>query len=181
VHVPVHETPTATRIAQGLHELGLALERETWLAAVEDGVSPTEGQILAALATSDRTRPAQLAERLGVSPRSSLWRRCTCASRSGSSTPRAPTRSAFARSPARDRAAPPTQQEERLRRRGVDGDRAAPRSAHTRGADHHDAAPFLANKGHGAADVDGMAAAWLKSCLLQVTPWSHPYVRAGDF
>jgi hypothetical protein len=41
--------------------------------------------------------------------------------------------------------------------------------------------PFLAAKGHSAAEVDGMYAAWLKSCLLQVTLWSHPYVRDGDF
>lgn len=41
--------------------------------------------------------------------------------------------------------------------------------------------PFLAKKGHAAADVEGMYAAWLKSCLLQVTLWSHPYVKDGDF
>lgn len=41
--------------------------------------------------------------------------------------------------------------------------------------------PFLAKKGHPAADVDGMYNAWLKSCLLQVTLWSHPYIHAGDF
>ncbi len=41
--------------------------------------------------------------------------------------------------------------------------------------------PFLAAKGHSAADVDAMHAAWVKSCLLQLTLWSHPYVTAGDF
>lgn len=41
--------------------------------------------------------------------------------------------------------------------------------------------PFLAKKGHAPADVDGMYHAWLKSCLLQVTLWSHPYVKDGDF
>ncbi len=41
--------------------------------------------------------------------------------------------------------------------------------------------PFLEKKGHAATDVDGMAAAWLKSVLLQVTLWSHPYVHDGDF
>lgn len=41
--------------------------------------------------------------------------------------------------------------------------------------------PFLAKKGHSAADVDAMYAAWVKSCLLQVTLWSHPYVKDGDF
>jgi hypothetical protein len=29
--------------------------------------------------------------------------------------------------------------------------------------------------------LDTAHAAWVKSCLLQVTPWSHPYIREGDF
>lgn len=41
--------------------------------------------------------------------------------------------------------------------------------------------PFLAKKGHSAEDVDKMHAAWIKSCLLQVTLWSYPYINAGDF
>jgi hypothetical protein len=41
--------------------------------------------------------------------------------------------------------------------------------------------PFLARKGHSNEDVDKMYAAWTKSCLLQVTLWSHPYVTDGDF
>jgi Protoglobin len=41
--------------------------------------------------------------------------------------------------------------------------------------------PFLANKGHSAEDVEKMCAAWVKSCLVQVTLWSHPYVKDGDF
>ncbi len=41
--------------------------------------------------------------------------------------------------------------------------------------------PFLAKKGHSAAEVDGMHGAWLKSVLLQLTLWSHPYIRQGDF
>ena len=41
--------------------------------------------------------------------------------------------------------------------------------------------PFLAKNGHSAAHVDAMHAAWVKSCLLQVTLWSHSYVKAGDF
>jgi Protoglobin len=41
--------------------------------------------------------------------------------------------------------------------------------------------PFLAKKGHPADEVDRMHAAWVKSCLLQVTLWSHPYVKDGDF
>ena len=41
--------------------------------------------------------------------------------------------------------------------------------------------PFLAKKGNPAEDVEKMYAAWVKSCLLQVTLWSHPYVKNGDF
>ena len=41
--------------------------------------------------------------------------------------------------------------------------------------------PFLGKKGHSAQEVDKMHAAWIKSCLFQVTLWSHPYVNAGDF
>lgn len=41
--------------------------------------------------------------------------------------------------------------------------------------------PFLAAQGHGAAEVEAMHAAWVKSCLLQLTLWSHPYVKDGDF
>lgn len=41
--------------------------------------------------------------------------------------------------------------------------------------------PFLAKKGHSAVEVEGMHAAWLKSVLLQLTLWSHPYIRQGDF
>lgn len=41
--------------------------------------------------------------------------------------------------------------------------------------------PFLASRGHSPEQVDAMYGAWLKSCLLQVTLWSHPYVKDGDY
>lgn len=41
--------------------------------------------------------------------------------------------------------------------------------------------PFLAKQGHSAEDVEKMSNAWLKSCLLQVTLWSYPYIKPGDF
>lgn len=41
--------------------------------------------------------------------------------------------------------------------------------------------PFLAKGGHSADDVEKMYAAWVKSCLLQLTLWSYPYVKSGDF
>lgn len=45
----------------------------------------------------------------------------------------------------------------------------------------HTLKPFLAKKGHSAEDVDKMHAAWVKSCLLQLTLWSYPYIKDGDF
>lgn len=41
--------------------------------------------------------------------------------------------------------------------------------------------PFLARRGHSPEEVGKMYDAWVKSCLLQVTLWSYPYVREGDF
>jgi hypothetical protein len=41
--------------------------------------------------------------------------------------------------------------------------------------------PFLAKTGLPQSEVEAMAQAWVKSCLLQVTLWSHPYVKDGDF
>lgn len=41
--------------------------------------------------------------------------------------------------------------------------------------------PFLGKLGHSADDVEKMYAAWVKSSILQVTLWSHPYVKDGDF
>ncbi len=41
--------------------------------------------------------------------------------------------------------------------------------------------PFLAKQGHSADEVERMHAAWVKSCLLQLTLWSHAYVKDGDF
>ncbi len=41
--------------------------------------------------------------------------------------------------------------------------------------------PFLAKKGHSPEDVERMHQAWVKSVILQVTLWSHPYVKEGDF
>lgn len=40
---------------------------------------------------------------------------------------------------------------------------------------------FLGRKGHSAAEIEAMHQAWFKSVVLQVTLWSHPYVREGQF
>lgn len=41
--------------------------------------------------------------------------------------------------------------------------------------------PFLASKGHSAEDAERMYLAWVKSCLLQMTLWSYPYIKDEDF
>jgi hypothetical protein len=41
--------------------------------------------------------------------------------------------------------------------------------------------PFLAKKGHAAAEVENMYQAWFKSVVLQVTLWSAPYTRQENF
>jgi hypothetical protein len=41
--------------------------------------------------------------------------------------------------------------------------------------------PFLAKKGHSPDQVAKMQQSWLKSVLLQVTLWSQPYIKEGDF
>ncbi len=41
--------------------------------------------------------------------------------------------------------------------------------------------PFLAAKGHSSEDVERMHQAWLKAVILQVTLWSRPYIKDGQF
>ncbi len=41
--------------------------------------------------------------------------------------------------------------------------------------------PFLAKTGASSEQVEKMHQAWIKSVLLQVILWSHPYIKNGDF
>jgi hypothetical protein len=41
--------------------------------------------------------------------------------------------------------------------------------------------PFLAKKGHSAADVERMHAAWFKAVTLTAALWAQPYVADGQF
>src|SRR5262245_42576561 len=59
--------PIEQRISTGLHKLGLAMKHQTWMSAAEDGLSPTQGQILAALAHEGPLSATDLSKRLGVS------------------------------------------------------------------------------------------------------------------
>jgi DNA-binding MarR family transcriptional regulator len=61
-----HSERLDERIATGLHKIGLALKHQTWRQASEDGLSPTQGQILAALAMDGPQTGSELTKRLGV-------------------------------------------------------------------------------------------------------------------
>lgn len=58
--------PLDGRIATGLHKLGLALKHQEWSQANEHGLSPTQGQILALLATDDGLTASEVGSRLGI-------------------------------------------------------------------------------------------------------------------
>lgn len=58
--------PIGARIATGLHKLGLAMKQQSWQQANEEGVSATQGQILAALVAHGPLSGTELSERLGV-------------------------------------------------------------------------------------------------------------------
>lgn len=58
--------PVGRRVAVGLHKLGLAMKQQSWSQANEDGLSPTQGQILATLHLEGPLSGSELANRLGV-------------------------------------------------------------------------------------------------------------------
>lgn len=58
--------PIAARIATGLHKIGLAMKQQAWQQASEDGLSATQGQILAALVADGPLTGTELSARLGV-------------------------------------------------------------------------------------------------------------------
>jgi DNA-binding MarR family transcriptional regulator len=61
-----HTEPLASRIAAGLHKIGLAMKQQAWERANEEGLSATQGQILAALVTHGALTSSELSQRLGV-------------------------------------------------------------------------------------------------------------------
>ena len=61
-----HTEPLPARVATGLHKLGLAMKQQAWQQASEEGLSATQGQILAALVTHGALTGSELSERLGV-------------------------------------------------------------------------------------------------------------------
>lgn len=61
-----HTEPLDQRVAVGLQKIGLALKHSTWKQAAEDGLSPTQGQVLGLLAGEPMTGSA-VAAGIGVS------------------------------------------------------------------------------------------------------------------
>jgi DNA-binding MarR family transcriptional regulator len=59
--------PLEQRIATGLYKVGLAMKHQAWRQAAEEGLSPTQGEILAVLSTAGAMRTSQLARRLALS------------------------------------------------------------------------------------------------------------------
>jgi len=54
------------KIATGLHKISLAMKQHAWQQSHEAGLSPTQAQILAAIATHGDLTASELAARLGV-------------------------------------------------------------------------------------------------------------------
>lgn len=58
--------PLSSRIAAGLHKIGLAMKQQAWQQANQEGLSATQGQILAALVAHGPLTGSELSERIGV-------------------------------------------------------------------------------------------------------------------
>lgn len=58
--------PIDRRIAVGLRKLGLAMKLQAWEQANHEGLSPTQGQILATLSLEGPLSGSELSQRLGV-------------------------------------------------------------------------------------------------------------------
>ena len=58
--------PLASRIATGLHKIGLAMKQQAWQQASGEGLSATQGQILAALVAHGPLTGSEVSQRLGV-------------------------------------------------------------------------------------------------------------------
>ena len=73
--------PLASRIATGLHKIGLAMKQQSWQQANEEGLSATQGQILAVLADSGPLTGSELSEKRDMM-RSWQYRSSSAVSRS---------------------------------------------------------------------------------------------------
>jgi DNA-binding MarR family transcriptional regulator len=58
--------PVDRRIATGLYKLGLAMKQQSWVLANDEGLSPTQGQILSVLSLEGPLSGSELSARLRV-------------------------------------------------------------------------------------------------------------------
>lgn len=68
-HLPTFDEsgePLASRIATGLYKIALAMKQQTWQQASSEGLSATQGQILAVLVAHGPLTGSELSQRLGV-------------------------------------------------------------------------------------------------------------------
>lgn len=63
---PLDAPPLDQRIATGLHKIGLVMKHQTWIQASGEGLSPTQGQILAVLGVDGALSASEVASRLGI-------------------------------------------------------------------------------------------------------------------
>lgn len=59
-------SPIAERVSVGFQKIGLAMKHEAWSRANEDGLSPTQAQILVLLTREGALTGSEIAKRLGV-------------------------------------------------------------------------------------------------------------------
>lgn len=58
--------PLESRMTTGLAKIGLALKTNAWREAEREGLTPTQGEILALLAAKSRLRPSAVADALAI-------------------------------------------------------------------------------------------------------------------
>lgn len=63
---PLDAPPLDQRIATGLHKIGLVMKHQMWAQASEEGLSPTQGQILAVLGGDGALSASEVASQLGI-------------------------------------------------------------------------------------------------------------------
>lgn len=62
------EEPIGSRVVTGLSKISLALKTQAWKGASQQGLTPTQGQILALLAQKGERRLGEVAFLLGITP-----------------------------------------------------------------------------------------------------------------
>ncbi|HEU4741908.1 MAG TPA: MarR family winged helix-turn-helix transcriptional regulator [Meiothermus sp.] len=62
------EQPIGSRVVTGLAKISLALKTQAWKGASQQGLTPTQGQILALLGQKGDRRLGEIAESLGITP-----------------------------------------------------------------------------------------------------------------